>query len=104
MSPFLQGHVTSFYGPSLEKYTAFQAHHSDIRQLQSTPSGIVSVSSDELRLTSRTGHPRFTMQDENALMDMNTTLCLDESSLLVGCQGNKITTVNLSRAKITREV
>ncbi|XP_064403711.1 PAN2-PAN3 deadenylation complex catalytic subunit PAN2-like isoform X2 [Halichondria panicea] len=98
------GHVTSFYGPSLEKYTAFQAHHSDIRQLQSTPSGIVSVSSDELRLTSRTGHPRFTMQDENALMDMNTTLCLDESSLLVGCQGNKITTVNLSRAKITREV
>ena len=96
--------MTSFYGPSLDKYTAFQAHHSDVRQLQSTAGGIVSISANELRMTSRTGHALFSLQDENALMDMNCALYLDESSLLVGCQGNKITTVDLTQGKISGEV
>lgn len=55
-------------------------------------------------MTSRTGHPMFTMRDENSLVDMNCVLYLDETSLLVGCQGNKITTVDLTQAQVLGEV
>lgn len=96
--------MTSFYGPSLNKYTAFQAHHGDIRQLQPAEGGLLSITANELRMTSRTGHPLFTMKDDNALNDMNCTLYMDETSLLVGCQGNKITTVDLSLAQVSGEV
>ena len=58
----LQGHMTSFMGLELERYTAFQAHHSDIRQLLPTPAGILSITAEELRYTTRTGLPIFTMK------------------------------------------
>lgn len=58
----LQGHVTSFMGASLERYTAFQAHHDDIRQLQPTPNGILSITAKELRYTARTGLPLYTLR------------------------------------------
>lgn len=100
----MQGHITSFYSSSLEKYTAFQAHHDDVRQLQPTMSGILSITGKELRLTSRTGLPLFTMSDEQALNEMNCVLYLDESALLVGCQGNKITSVDLTQSQVVGEV
>ena len=54
--------MTSFYGPNLEKYTAFQAHQGDIRQLHLTPNGVLSVTPGELRYTTRTGLPIYTMK------------------------------------------
>ena len=56
---WLQGHVTSFLGNELERYTAFQAHHSDVRQLLPTPTGLLSITADELRYTTRLGLPIF---------------------------------------------
>ena len=100
----MQGHLTSFYSSSLEKYTAFQAHHDDVRQLQPTMSGILSITGKELRLTSRTGLPIFTMSDEQSLNDMNCALYLNDNALLVGCQSNKITTVDLTQSQVTGEV
>ncbi len=88
----------------MDKYTAFQAHHSDVRQLQSTMRGVVSLSEDEIRLTSRTGQPLLSVTDPDVLKDMNTSLCLDDGTLLVGCQGNKMATVDLSQGKISEEV
>lgn len=97
----LQGHVTSFYSSSLEKYTAFQAHHADIRQLQPTMNGMLSMTGKELRLTTRSGLPIFTMRDEAALNEMNCVLYLDETTLLAGCQTNQITSVDLTTAQVT---
>lgn len=96
--------MTSFYSSSLDKYTSFQAHHSDIRQLLPTIGGVVSVTEEELRLTTRTGLPVLKMRDEKALSKMNCALYLDDSSLLVGCQTARIATVDLSQGRVTREV
>lgn len=58
----VQGHVTSFLGAEMETYTSFQAHHSDIRQLELAPSGVLSISDRELRYTTRTGLPMYTLR------------------------------------------
>ena len=96
--------MTSFYSSSLDKYTSFQAHHEDIRQLQPTIGGVVSITENELRLTMRTGLPVMTLRNKKALSKMNCVLYLDDTSLLVGCQNNRITTVDLTRGQIVREV
>ena len=96
--------MTSFYSSSLEKYTAFQAHHADIRQLQPTVNGILSMTGKELRLTTRTGLPLFTMRDETTLNEMNCVLYLDETNLLAGCGTNQITSVDLTTAQVTGQV
>ncbi len=100
----MQGHVTSFFSSSLDKYTSFQAHHEDIRQILSVSEGVVTISENELRLTSRTGLPLYTKKDDHALCKMNCALNLDDSSLLVGCHANKITTVDLNQGQIVQEV
>ena len=96
--------MTSFYSSSLEKYTCFQGHHEDVRQLQPTMGGVVSITQDELRLTSRTGLPLLSMKGVKALRKMNCALYLDENALLVGCQTGRISTVDLTLGRVTREV
>ncbi len=54
--------MTSFLGAELEQYTAFQAHTSDIRQLLPVPGGLLSITADELRYTTRTGLPLYTVR------------------------------------------
>ena len=66
--------------------------------------GILSLTGKELRLTTRTGLPLFTMQDETALNEMNCVLYLDETSLLAGCGTNQITSVDLTTAQVTGQV
>ena len=58
----LQGHVTSYLGCAMETYTSVQAHHSDIRQLELTPAGVLSVADSELCYISRTGLPLYTLR------------------------------------------
>ena len=67
-------------------------------------SGMLSMTGSELRLTTRTGIPVFTMRDETALNEMNCVLYLDETNLLAGCGTNQITSVDLSRAQVTGQV
>jgi len=96
--------VTSFFSSTLDKYTSFQAHHEDIRQILSVGGGVVTLTESKLRLTSRTGLPMLTMTDDHALCKMNCALNLDDTSLLVGCHVNKITTVDLAQGQIAHEV
>lgn len=96
--------MTSFYSSSLERYTSFQAHHTDVRQLLPTVGGVVTITEEELRLTSRMGLPMLTMKNNKALSKMNCALYLDDTSLLVGCQTGKIVTVNLLQGQVSREV
>lgn len=46
----------------METYTSVQAHLSDIRQLELTPAGVLSIADSELRYTSRTGLPLYTIR------------------------------------------
>ena len=96
--------MTSYYSSSLEKYTCFQAHHEDIRQLQPTVGGVVTITEDELKLSARNGLPSLVMRKEESLNKMNCVLYLDDTSLLVGCQTGVVTTVDLVCGQVSREV
>ena len=40
---FMQGHVTSYYGPEMQKYTSFQAHENEVRHLLTSDEGLLSL-------------------------------------------------------------
>eukprot|EP00111_Clytia_hemisphaerica_P006765 TCONS_00019563-protein len=58
------GHITSYYGSSLQKYTAFQAHHSEIRKILPDIHGVLSLCPDEVRYTTKQGLKIYSARDE----------------------------------------
>ena len=54
------GHVTSYYGLDLQKYTSFQVHqNNEIRQLLTVNGQVFSLTPDSLRCNSKQGRPQF---------------------------------------------
>lgn len=46
----------SFYGPELQKYTSFKAHHPEqVKQILFTDKGVLSVSPKSVHFSSRRG-------------------------------------------------
>lgn len=90
------GHVTSYYGSHLQKYTSFQAHSTqqEIRQLLAFDGGILSLARQGLRCNSRQGMKLFDYKG-NSMEEMNDMIILNDSRLLAGGQQDKIVEVDL---------
>ena len=58
----LQGRVTSFYGPELQKYTSIRAHPENegpVKQFLFHERGVISVAPRSVHLSSRRGLPQW---------------------------------------------
>ena len=86
------GHVTSYYGTQLQKYTSFQVHPTDeVRNILTSDQGILALTNTSLRSQIRRGIPVFTHTSEN-MTDMHSILFNNRNGriLMGGMQENLI--------------
>lgn len=95
-------HVTSYYGYQLQRYTSFQVHSiNDIRSLLTGDFGLLSLTSNTLRLSIRRGLTLFNHSSE-LLRDMQTMSLLPSGLVLMGGQQKMLIEFDLERIKQLR--
>ncbi|XP_062508845.1 PAN2-PAN3 deadenylation complex catalytic subunit PAN2-like isoform X2 [Corticium candelabrum] len=100
------GHVTSYYSIGLDKYTAFQAHHDEVRHIASVDSGLLTVSANTIKLTSRQGLQQSVMQgsETNKLEELQCAVKYENNSVLVGGHQHKLLQIDINKWEISQEV
>ncbi|XP_077293018.1 PAN2-PAN3 deadenylation complex catalytic subunit PAN2 isoform X2 [Arctopsyche grandis] len=93
------GHVTSYYGPTMQRHTSFQIHASeDVRSLLSIDQGILALTKSSLKLHIRRGIPKFTYKSCN-MMDMQCLVTMNNNRIIMGGHQNKLVDFDLNRLK-----
>ncbi|KAH7135765.1 PAB-dependent poly(A)-specific ribonuclease subunit PAN2 [Dendryphion nanum] len=87
------GRVTSFYGPSLERYTSYRGHDATegaVKQFLFTEKGVISLSKQSLHYSHRRGLTQWHLLSTNFqdLKCMNFTSKGTREILVAGCQDN----------------
>uniref|UniRef100_A0A8C6WUL9 PAN2-PAN3 deadenylation complex catalytic subunit PAN2 n=1 Tax=Neogobius melanostomus TaxID=47308 RepID=A0A8C6WUL9_9GOBI len=97
-----RGHATSFFGPTMGRYSSFQAHASDdIRHIQSLETGVLFLSKNDLKCCTRGGLVMFDYPMEEAA-DMHSLLMTDNNTAIMGGLQNYVVEVDLNTVQETQ--
>ncbi|XP_075977787.1 PAN2-PAN3 deadenylation complex catalytic subunit PAN2 isoform X2 [Anticarsia gemmatalis] len=91
------GHVTSYYGPAMQKYTSFQVHESEeVRDIITLEQGIYALTKSTLRHQIRRGIPKHTHKSAN-MIDMQCLYQVSTTKLLMGGHQDKLIDLDLTK-------
>ncbi|XP_013144008.1 PREDICTED: PAB-dependent poly(A)-specific ribonuclease subunit PAN2 isoform X2 [Papilio polytes] len=91
------GHVTSYYGPSMQKYTSFQIHESEeVRDIVTDERGIYALTKTILRHQMRRGIPKHTFRSES-MNDMQCLLQVSPTKLMLGGHQRKLLELDVTK-------
>ncbi|XP_048478298.1 PAN2-PAN3 deadenylation complex catalytic subunit PAN2 [Plutella xylostella] len=91
------GHVTSYYGPTMQKYTSFQVHESEeVRDIVTHESGIFALTKTSLRHQIRRGLPKHTFKSPN-MTDMQCLYQASPTNLMMGGHQDKLIDLDITK-------
>ncbi|KAA0707248.1 PAN2-PAN3 deadenylation complex catalytic subunit PAN2 [Triplophysa tibetana] len=98
-----RGHASSFFGPTMGRYSSFQVHMTDdIRQIQSMDTGVMFLTKNNLKCLTRGGWIMFDYPTEEGA-DMHSFLLTDNNTLLMGGLQNYVTELDLTTVQETQK-
>ncbi|XP_068181452.1 PAN2-PAN3 deadenylation complex catalytic subunit PAN2 isoform X2 [Antennarius striatus] len=98
-----RGHVTSFFGPTMGRYSSFQIHMTeDILQLHSLETGVLCLTKTYLKCRTRGGLLIFDYPMEHGA-ENHSLLVTDNDSVLLGGQQNYVVEVDLNTVQDTNK-
>uniref|UniRef100_A0A3B4DAQ8 PAN2-PAN3 deadenylation complex catalytic subunit PAN2 n=1 Tax=Pygocentrus nattereri TaxID=42514 RepID=A0A3B4DAQ8_PYGNA len=98
-----RGHASSFFGPTMGRYSSFQVHLTDdIRHIQSMDTGVLFLTKSNLKCLTRGGLIIFDYPMEEGT-DMHSLLLTDNNTLLMGGLQNYVAELDLNTVQETQK-
>uniref|UniRef100_A0A8C1S6V3 PAN2-PAN3 deadenylation complex catalytic subunit PAN2 n=1 Tax=Cyprinus carpio TaxID=7962 RepID=A0A8C1S6V3_CYPCA len=98
-----RGHASSFFGPTMGRYSSFQVHMTDdIRHIQSMDTGVLFLTKTNLKCLTRGGLIMFDYPMEEGA-DMHSLILTDNNTLLMGGLQNYVAELDLTTVQETQK-
>uniref|UniRef100_A0AAY4CWK0 PAN2-PAN3 deadenylation complex catalytic subunit PAN2 n=1 Tax=Denticeps clupeoides TaxID=299321 RepID=A0AAY4CWK0_9TELE len=98
-----RGHATSFFGPTMGRYSSFQVHLTDdVRHIQSMETGMLFLTKNNLKCHTRGGLVIFDYSMEEGA-DMHSLLLTDSNTLLMGGLQSCVVELDLNTVQETQK-
>uniref|UniRef100_A0A673MT62 PAN2-PAN3 deadenylation complex catalytic subunit PAN2 n=1 Tax=Sinocyclocheilus rhinocerous TaxID=307959 RepID=A0A673MT62_9TELE len=98
-----RGHASSFFGPTMGRYSSFQVHMTDdIRHIQSMDTGVLFLTKNNLKCLTRGGLIMFDYPMEEGA-NMHSLILTDNNTLLMGGLQNYVAELDLTTVQETQK-